>query len=47
MPLCFPYGALRRLVHALLLIMAASAATAEAKDVHADHPEIGNEDEHV
>ena len=34
MVLCFPYGTLRRLVHALLLIMAASAASAEAKDVH-------------
>jgi acyl-CoA thioesterase-1 len=29
-----PYGALRRLVHALLLIVAASAVPAEAKDVH-------------
>ena len=34
MALRFPYGALRRLVHALLLIMAASAASAEAKDIH-------------
>ena len=34
MALQSPYGALRRLVHALLLIMAASAASAEAKDVH-------------
>ncbi|MGZ8307240.1 MAG: arylesterase, partial [Allosphingosinicella sp.] len=33
MALRFPYGALRRLVYALLL-MAASAAPAEAKDVH-------------
>ena len=33
MSLRFPYGALRRLVYALLL-MAASAAPAEAKDVH-------------
>jgi acyl-CoA thioesterase-1 len=29
-----PYGALRRLVHALLLIMAASATSAEAREVH-------------
>jgi acyl-CoA thioesterase-1 len=29
-----PYGALRRLVHALLLIVAASAAPAAARDVH-------------
>ncbi|MEA3010284.1 MAG: acyl-CoA thioesterase [Sphingomonadales bacterium] len=34
MALFGPYGALRRLVHALLLIMAASAAPAAAKDVH-------------
>lgn len=34
MALLVPYGALRRLVHALLLIMAASAAPAAAKDVH-------------
>ena len=34
MALLVPYGAIRRLVHALLLIMAASAASAEAKDVH-------------
>lgn len=34
MALPCPYGALRRLVHALLLIMAASAAPAAAKDVH-------------
>lgn len=34
MALLRPYGALRRLVHALLLIVAASAASAEAKDVH-------------
>ncbi|HYW16208.1 MAG TPA: arylesterase [Allosphingosinicella sp.] len=34
MSLRFPYGALRQLVHALLLIVAASAASAEAKDVH-------------
>jgi acyl-CoA thioesterase-1 len=33
MSLRIPYGALRRLVHALLLIVAASAASAEAKDV--------------
>jgi acyl-CoA thioesterase-1 len=33
MSLRFPYGALRRLVYALLL-MTASAASAEAKDVH-------------
>jgi acyl-CoA thioesterase I len=34
MSLRIPYGALRRLVHALLLIMATTAASAEAKDVH-------------
>lgn len=34
MSLRMPYGALRRLVHALLLIVAASATPAEAKDVH-------------
>ena len=34
MALPVPYGALRRLVHALLLMMAASAAPAAAKDVH-------------
>jgi acyl-CoA thioesterase-1 len=33
MALLRPYGALRRLVHAILLIMAASAAPAAAKDV--------------
>lgn len=34
MVLPVPYGALRRLVHALLLTMAVSAAPAAAKDVH-------------
>lgn len=34
MALPIPYGALRRLVYALLLTMAASAAPAAAKDVH-------------
>ena len=34
MALLRPYGALRRLVHALLLIVAASAAPAAARDVH-------------
>ena len=34
MALRCPYGALRRLVHALLLIGGASAAPAAAKDVH-------------
>ena len=34
MSLRMPYGALRRLVHALLLIVTAFAAPAEAKDVH-------------
>lgn len=34
MALRCPYGALRRLVHALLLMTAASAAPAVAKDVH-------------
>lgn len=34
MALLRPYGALRRLVYALLLLMAASAAPAAARDVH-------------